>query len=405
MNYSNLKLFMLILDIILQRVAANEWFTKKNPFDDISLYHDKTILIETYPTQFRLKCIQKCLSLDTSCQFITFTMNELCNIFNAVERSYYNGRNNFYFREKRLPRIHFKNGSFLDQNQLINISINFRIDISRSGLNLIVQQAFKNCETVLTLNLSFNNLTQLNSKSFYGMVKLKSLNISYNQISQLESDVFKEVPLLYILELNNNFLKRLDENLFYNLTELESINLALYNVSSNEIKTVHYDTFKSLKQIKRIHIFENQISEINSETFKGAHNLEILSINSNKLQRIDRNFSSNYRNLIDLNMSNNNLSFIEPDFFRGLVKLENLRLYGCQIKQIDLSSLVNLKVLNLAKNKIEYFSQNLSSVTNLYISSNPLVNLTYPLISSENTSVYHLDISNCLLRYTHVNIS
>ncbi|CAF0987371.1 unnamed protein product [Brachionus calyciflorus] len=124
-------------------------------------------------------------------------------------------------------------GSFLDQNQLINISINFRIDISRSGLNLIVPQAFKNCETVLTINLSFNNLTQLNSKSFYGMVKLKSLNIRNNQISQLESDLFKDVHLLNILELNNSLLKRLDENLFYNLTELESINL-----SSNQIETI-----------------------------------------------------------------------------------------------------------------------------------------------------------------------
>ncbi|CAF1113399.1 unnamed protein product, partial [Brachionus calyciflorus] len=106
-----------------------------------------------------------------------------------------------------------------------------------------------------------------------------------------------------------------------------------------------------------------------------------------------------YPNLITLDLSYNNLSFIEPEFFSDLLKLKSLVLAYCSIKTIELSWLVNLRFLYIYKNQISYFSQNLSLLTHLNINSNPLVNLSYPLISSENSSLEYLDISYCKFKY------
>ncbi|CAF0815763.1 unnamed protein product [Brachionus calyciflorus] len=292
----------------------------------------------------------------------------------------------------------------------------------------------------MTLNITYNNLTKIYSKSFFGMIKLRFLFLNSNKISELESDVFQDMPLLNYISLNNNLIKNLDENLFDSLIELDSINLGSNEIewlnkgifrnlpnlrklminnnklksldpffdnleslehldlSSNLISNVHKKTFISLKKISRIDFYNNRIVEINSETFKGAFNCQILKMSLNTIRTIHKNFSINLQNLEDLDLSRNNLSSLEPDFLNGFVKLKYLGLVSCSLKIIDLSSLVNLRILYISINQINFFSHNLSSLTYLYLNSNPLVNLTYPLISSQKSSLEYLDISYCKLK-------
>ncbi|CAF0975950.1 unnamed protein product [Brachionus calyciflorus] len=423
-----------------------EWFTKINPDAEIIFFNDKTIAIHEILIPYRLKCIQTCLSLGSTCQFFQYKNKVLCTIFNAIEKDSFYGNSNLYLREKKLPRIYFKNGSFLDQNQLLNISTNIRIDIYQSGLSLIGSFAFEKCKEIQTLNISYNNLTKIYSKSFYGMTKMIQLFMNSNQISELESDVFQDIPLLNYLSLNSNLIKNLDGNLFDYSKELVFLNLGFNQIeclnqgifknlkklkriiinnnklkslepnfdnlesleqldlSANKIFNIHSDTFNSLTKINRIDINNNLIPEINSETFKGALNLITLKILVNNIQKIHRNFSTNVPNLEDLDISFNNLSTIEPDIFNGLIKLKYLGLYSCGLKIIDFSSLVNLKSLTLTLNKIEFFSQNLSLLLSLQLNGNPLTNLTLPLITSQNSILDFLDISQCNLKYIDLNI-
>ncbi|CAF0954619.1 unnamed protein product [Brachionus calyciflorus] len=402
-------LIILFLIFIKNYLAKIEWFNKIDPNDKSKLYHDKTIPSYEFFTPSKLICIKKCLSLNSSCQFFEHTIQGIC--------------------------------SFFDQDQLNNLFPNNRIDIIQSGLRLIVPFAFEKCKQVQVLNISFNNLKQIYSKSFYGMFKLRVLLIDSNNMSNLESDVFQDVPLLNNLNLKDNLIKNLDDNLFDYSRELVTIHLGsnqiewldrgifknlrklkylfinnnrlkileplfdnlesleFLDVSFNQIDTIQNDTFKNLKQIKKIYITDKQLPEINSETFKGAYNLENLRMSINKIQRIYENFSKDFQNLTELDLSHNNLSFIKPEFFNGFLKLEHLRLYNCSLKNIELNSLVNLKVLLLTANQIKYFSQNLSALTHLYLYANPLVNLSFPLISSESSSLQFLDISSCQLKF------
>ncbi|CAF0909517.1 unnamed protein product [Brachionus calyciflorus] len=444
MKFQKTQIFLFLFSNFLRCIESTEWFTKINSNDGIVFYQDKTIVLDEFSTPSKLKCIQTCLSFDSSCQFFKHNKKEICTIFISIEKDFFYGKTNIYLREKKLPRVHFLNNSFLDQSELVRLS-QTSIDLFRSGLSQIVPYAFELCNRVETLNLSFNNLTKIYSKSFYGMTKLKRLIMSFNQISLLESNVFQDLPALYILELNNNLIANIDENLFNNLQELEMIilnsnqietlvnytfknliklkriNLAsnklksidliflnldqfyLLDVSFNQINTIHNDTFKALRKIQEIYLGNNKISEINSEIFKGLENLKILRLGMNEINKINSNFSLDLSNLTDLEFSYNNLSFIESNFFQGFVKLVDLRLYACNIKSINLDSLVKLNYLNLGFNQIQYFSQNLSSLTILLLNSNPLGNLSYPLITSQNSSLRDLDISDCLLKSIDFN--
>ncbi|CAF1100365.1 unnamed protein product [Brachionus calyciflorus] len=302
------------------------------------------------------------------------------------------------------------------------MSRNEKIDISKSELRLIFPYAFKDCQTVKNLDISFNNLTKIYSKSFNGMTQLGFLYINSNKITQLESDVFQDVPLLTHLYLHGNFIENLDENLFINCK-----NLVLIHLGWNQIEWLDTRIFKNLRKLRTIildrnklksldfslinlesldylSVAMNQISEINSETFKGANNLDILKISSNKIQKIYENFTIDFKNLTDLDFSRNNLSFLEPNFFAGLVRLESLLLIECNIKTIDLGSLVNLQNLVLTSNKISIFNQNLSSLTHLSLNLNLLLDLNYSSISTPNSSLKYLDITSCNLNYIDFNI-
>ncbi|CAF0801271.1 unnamed protein product [Brachionus calyciflorus] len=444
MKFLKIKILQISLVFILEKLVSTEWITKMSSYFD-TVFFENTILIHEFSTPSRLKCIQKCILFETTCQFLQFTLGKRCELYSSIQKEIFNGNVDIYLRDKKLPRIHFLNGSFLDRLQIFNMA-KVSFNLSRNGINQIVPLAFATSNKTETLDLSFNNLTILYSKSFYGMINLKTLDLSFNQISQFESDVFKENSSLAFLHLENNFLKYLNGNIFDNLQWLRLLNLecnqievldtntfknlknirkiylgnnnlksldpffhnlellSLLDISFNKIKTVHKDAFMSRHNLSDILISNNQISEINSETFKGVNYLEKLDLSSNRIQKIDVNFTSNFPNLKELHMSNNNLSFIETRFFNGLEKLEILKLYNCNIRNIDLNSLKNLKVLHLGANKITLFSQNLSSLTELLLTGNPLGNLTYPLISSQNSNLDVLGISNCKLEYIDFDI-
>ncbi|CAF1055240.1 unnamed protein product [Brachionus calyciflorus] len=415
---------------------AIERFTRIKP-DENSLFNDKTVVIQEFPKQSRLMCIKKCIFYDSTCQFFQFTNTSKCTIYSSFKRENLNDIKDVFMRKKKLPRIYFLNGSFLERTQLDNL---FNVsNLSLNKISLIGPFAFVNSNKTTILDLSYNNLTIIYSKSFYGMFNLKTLNLTANQISLLESDAFKDLSKLAFLDLGNNSLRYLDENIFDNLQELKNINLEfnqieliekytfknlikleniflnnnylkflglffhnltsfLYlDVSFNQIRFVHNDTFRSLKNLKTILISYNQITEINSETFKGATNLKKLDMKLNKIERIDTQFIINFPLLEDLDLSQSNLSFIESDFFKGFVNLKNLILYKSNINRIDLNSLKNLKFLYLSDNKINFFSQNLSSLVSLHLTFNPLGNLTYPLINVPNSILETLSISHCKL--------
>ncbi|CAF0979741.1 unnamed protein product [Brachionus calyciflorus] len=133
-------------------------------------------------------------------------------------------------------------------------------------------------------------------------------------------------------------------------------------------------------------------------------NLKTIFLSNNRISKLESDVFKGLNSLTSLGLINNNLSIIESEYFNGLINLEKLNLNGCNVKEISLSSLPNLKILDLGSNYINFFSQNLSSLLELYLTNNPLKNLTYPLITSDNSKLEILGISNCQLKFVDFEI-
>ncbi|XP_076258665.1 remoulade isoform X2 [Rhynchophorus ferrugineus] len=103
------------------------------------------------------------------------------------------------------------------------------------------------------LNLSNNNLKTFSTK--VELIALQKLNLSGNQITELQESQFKEVP----------HLRRLD-------------------LSGNVIKQIHIKSFEGLKHLERLKLNNNELTSIIVGTFDALPNLKQLDISNNPLQ-------------------------------------------------------------------------------------------------------------------------
>lgn len=204
-------------------------------------------------------------------------------------------------------------------------------------------------KTVFVVNCSYVNLSNVN------LTKVGD-NVSFLHYLPQETEV---------LLLNNN-----------NLTVLPSDFL---------VKPENY------KNLKAIDLSSNNLITIHNETFKNLTQLRILNLNDNQIQLTGDNYYSK--------------------LFLGLDSLENLQLKNSfGEKHLDLnfmevldnvlkdSKLVNLKVLNLAENHIRIFNSpfifcSLPALEKLYLSHN-LLSDQIELSLNCTPKLFILDLSN-----------
>ena len=68
----------------------------------------------------------------------------------------------------------------------------------------------KNPENVKILNLTSNNLTELDKDIFSNFTQLQELDLSYNNLTELDKDIFSNLTQLNNLNLrNNNLIKKI----------------------------------------------------------------------------------------------------------------------------------------------------------------------------------------------------
>eukprot|EP00122_Pirum_gemmata_P007075 Pgem_evm1s6483 len=195
-----------------------------------------------------------------------------------------------------------------------------RLNFTNLNINNIQKDSFHNCQQVIELNLSGNNLTILDLEI------LKPMQDNIKKII-LDSNSFEIFP-----------------SHCASLSSLESISIA-----NNALRFI--PTFPS-SNLLVLEINNNNIIEIASNTFKTLTNLTSLLLNENKLKRVPQGVAE-LKELSVLDLENNNISTIRTDDFRGCSKLIELSLKGNKLSQLPVgafSSLQRLKVLRLSDN-------------------------------------------------------
>lgn len=131
------------------------------------------------------------------------------------------------------------------------------LDISNNNLSDINPYAFTGLDTMKKLIMGHNNLLSLHQEVFEPLINLKELYLQRNMLSSVLPQTLSPTKKLIHLDLRYNKLTDIYEGTFTNLGVLEKLRL-----TGNVIKTFAPEKFKPLKNLQYL---ELQLSETSHE--------------------------------------------------------------------------------------------------------------------------------------------
>ena len=237
----------------------------------------------------------------------------------------------------------FKNLTFLDvsYNQIKELTEDI-FNCSKFSKDVYNEYEFSHeVSTIETIDLSNNQIFELNEIFFKSLVNLRTLIMSSNSLSFLNSDVFNNLLHLELLDLSSNKLVELSDSIFYNL-----INLQFLSINNNFLSIIRNNSFLSLKNLQALDLSNNQISTI-------PYGL----------------FHSNLSSLVYLNLSYNFLTKMELwPIYLGKIKFVDLKFNYIESftnnfnwlfeNELNLPALNSLSTIDLQYNRISSFDDN-----------------------------------------------
>lgn len=259
-----------------------------------------------------------------------------------------------HLKNNKLERI--KIDSFYGLNGLK--SLNF---YNENYLKSFEKNAFKTIRhttKVLTMHNCDLNDTEINQlkdelKSLY---KLETLNLSMNNLANIDRDLMSAFPELSIIDLSYNSIGNHSLGVFDFNQKLTTIKLK--NNKMNDLFLFLISIIRLVKVVEVIDLSNNQFDSI-FDLIVNFQNLRILNLAYNRIEtNLDQFMFKSLYNLTYLNLSNNKINYLEENTFS----------FTSQLKVLDLSSneLTNIPNLsNLKKLTHFYFNNQHSKMVEL----------------------------------------
>ncbi|XP_006027681.1 leucine-rich repeats and immunoglobulin-like domains protein 1 isoform X1 [Alligator sinensis] len=206
-----------------------------------------------------------------------------------------------------------------------------------------------------TLDLSFNDITEIRSGSFPQGLHIKELYLGNNRISALEPGAFDGLSRsLLTLRLSKNRIAQLPVKAFKlpRLTQLE--------LNRNRIRLIEGLTFQGLDSLEVLKLQRNNISKLTDGAFWGLAKMQVLHLEYNSLTEVNSGSLYGLSSLQQLHLSNNLISRINPDGWSFCQKLHELILSYNNLTRLDEGSLADLgglHVLRLSRNSISHIAE------------------------------------------------
>nr|XP_033773231.1 leucine-rich repeat-containing G-protein coupled receptor 6 isoform X2 [Geotrypetes seraphini] len=237
------------------------------------------------------------------------------------------------------------------------------LDLSMNNISEIQPHAFYQLRFLEELRLSGNQISKIPWQAFSGLYSLKVLMLQNNQLRRIPAEALRDLPNLQSLRLDANFISLVPDRSFEDLRSLRHLWLddnalveipirALNNLPAlqamtlalNRIQYIPDYAFQNLTSLVVLHLHNNQIRSLGMHCFNGLHSLETLDLNYNEL--VDFPVAiSNLGRLQELGFHNNNIKAIPEKAFEGNPLLQTIHFYDNPIQSVGKSTFQDLPKL------------------------------------------------------------
>ncbi|KAK0040642.1 strain BS90 toll-like receptor [Biomphalaria pfeifferi] len=318
--------------------------------------------------------------------------------------------------------VGLNSNAFGSQTNLITL------DLSYNLITDVPVRFSQNMTNLVHLLLNNNNIKVVQSEAFMGLGKLESLDLSFNSLQELMPQVVGALEHVVNMNLSYNHLRVLNSDLFLKFKQMKHLNVShnalqelpfLYgnvalqdlDASFNNITKVIAQTFQDLKELQTISLSHNLLSSLPFRMFKGCENVKTIYLSFNLLSHLDDDFFTSSPRLTFIDLSHNKMTAMN-NIFRYLNHLKFLQLSYNKITTLLRNQLPrSLETLDISNNNIHQISShtfktlsNLRyvdlSVNNLTTLSQDEVEIAYNLLSRPTFNlVYNPLVCDCKLEW------
>nr|QGA72531.1 leucine-rich repeat-containing G-protein coupled receptor 4-like protein [Rhynchophorus ferrugineus] len=248
------------------------------------------------------------------------------------------------------------NSLYLDNNPLKSFSLNTSNNLETLSLRncYLTEFDYHSSSKLIMLNelnLRNNKIRILKSGDLSSMKQLTVIDLSANNLIQVDNDAFAGNPKLNKLILDDNKFDQLPN---FTLANGENFEMYTFSCENCEIQTIHKDTFKYMPALDNLNLGHNKLKSL-SDSFNYITSLRLLDVSYNNITNLSELSFEHNVNLENLNIAGNPLLTLNPDAFvytRNIKKIDasNCRLY--KLWSSNKTSLMSLKKLLIADNQL-----------------------------------------------------
>ncbi|XP_023303313.2 uncharacterized protein LOC111685291 [Lucilia cuprina] len=297
------------------------------------------------------------------------------------------------------------------------------LDLSRNNLMELNPNAFSQLTNIIYINLSQNNLQKIPEGVFDKLETIEELDLSYNSLKTLPPTIFNRTALAILhlkynsitndLKFGNSNLQQLDlsfnqihtvhQGMFDKMTGLTNLNL-----KGNGLTKIQPDSFMTLKNLRHIDLSINELDQVSSMIFFKNSELDVIRLNDNpRLSQLPTDGFRSYNGYFTvyyLDISNCAIGALGHKTFSTMPHLATLKLAWNNINNLERDTFASLKKLidlDLSNNLIakldELIFMNNNDLTKLNLAGNPIHKLSVRLFLPLS-KLRELDVSDCELK-------
>jgi len=203
------------------------------------------------------------------------------------------------------------------------------------NLKKIDMFAFRNLPSLKTLIISYNpELTSLEPHAFGSLKNLNYLSLSNNNLKVIDGYVFSSSTGIKIISFIGNPIKKIKSHAFHGLRNVTDLMISL-NQNVAPIEVIEGDAFISLAFVDQIFLDGIHLRQLLTNTFRGMSYCKTLHLSNTFIEKIhaDAFFRANHINT--LNLRNSRVKVLNKDAFSSMFNIGTIDMSGNYISKLD----------------------------------------------------------------------